>query len=99
MGAKQGPVAVSNPKVVVVGLGYVGLPLAVAIARKHMVTGLDIDSARIEELRTGHDRTGEVARSELESSTLALTGDPADCAGADIYIVTVPTPVDRDNRP
>lgn len=85
--------------VVVVGLGYVGLPLAVALARQFSVTGLDIDATRIEELRRGHDRTGEVETSTLAGSTLSLTANPEDCRAADIYIVTVPTPVDAENRP
>src|SRR5687768_8577118 len=85
--------------IVVVGLGYVGLPLAVALARSHRVTGLDIDQGRIAELRKGADRTREVEAEALSASTLRLTGDADDCAGADIYIVTVPTPVDEANRP
>src|SRR5689334_319381 len=90
----------SDPqRIVVVGLGYVGLPLAVALARKFAVTGLDVDSGRIAELERGHDRTREVAESELRSSALTLTDNPQSCAGADFYIVTVPTPVDDSNRP
>jgi UDP-N-acetyl-D-galactosamine dehydrogenase len=87
------------PRIVVIGLGYVGLPLAVALARKFDVTGFDIDGERIAELRQGRDRTREVEGDELRQSTLKL-GDEADaCAGADVYIVTVPTPVDAANRP
>ncbi|HEU4704757.1 MAG TPA: nucleotide sugar dehydrogenase [Sphingomicrobium sp.] len=86
-------------KIVVVGLGYVGLPLAVALARKFEVIGLDIDSQRIAELRDGHDRTREVDREELERTRLELTDSAGDCGAADIYIVTVPTPVDGDNQP
>lgn len=85
--------------IVVVGLGYVGLPLAVALARSGRVTGLDIDSGRIAELLEGHDRTNEVRADALASSTLTLTDDPAACTGADLYIVTVPTPVDADCKP
>jgi UDP-N-acetyl-D-galactosamine dehydrogenase len=84
---------------VVIGLGYVGLPLAVALAGKFDVTGYDIDSGRIGELRAGRDRTGEVDSAALKSSKLTLTDRPDDCAGADVYIVTVPTPVDSSNRP
>lgn len=86
-------------RIVVVGLGYVGLPLAVALARSFEVTGLDVDSGRIAELRSGVDRTREVETAKLEASTLSLTADPAQCAGADVYIVTVPTPVDESKRP
>ena len=86
-------------RIVVVGLGYVGLPLAVALARKFDVIGLDIDSDRIAELREGSDRTREVEEEALARSTLKLTDDAGRCGGADVYIVTVPTPVDESNRP
>ncbi|WP_420137954.1 nucleotide sugar dehydrogenase [Sphingomonas sp.] len=89
----------SDGRIVVVGLGYVGLPLAVALARSFSVLGLDIDDRRIAELRSGRDRTGEVAPDALAASALAYASDPAEAAGADVYIVTVPTPVDADNRP
>ena len=88
-----------TPRIVVVGLGYVGLPLAVALARHLPVTGFDIDGGRIAELGAGHDRTGEIDPEALAASTLQLTGDAEDCRAADIYIVTVPTPVDEANRP
>jgi UDP-N-acetyl-D-glucosamine/UDP-N-acetyl-D-galactosamine dehydrogenase len=88
-----------GPTIVVVGLGYVGLPLAVALAKRYQVIGLDIDAARVAELRRGDDRTDEVATDALAASTLRLTSEPTECAGADIYIVTVPTPVDAQNRP
>jgi UDP-N-acetyl-D-galactosamine dehydrogenase len=86
-------------RIVVIGLGYVGLPLAVALARKFQTTGFDIDRGRIGELRDGHDRTREVDADALRLSSLKLTAVPEDCAGADVYIVTVPTPVDKANRP
>jgi UDP-N-acetyl-D-galactosamine dehydrogenase len=90
-----------SPKeqIVVVGLGYVGLPLAVALARSFSVTGLDIDAQRISELRNGYDRTNEIEADVLAASPLGLTSDAADCVGADVYIVTVPTPVDDQNQP
>jgi len=88
-----------NEQIVVVGLGYVGLPLAVALARSFPTVGLDIDTRRVEELRGGFDRTNEVERDVLQLSPLTLTSDSASCAGADIYIVTVPTPVDEANQP
>ncbi|HEX8240177.1 MAG TPA: nucleotide sugar dehydrogenase [Allosphingosinicella sp.] len=88
-----------SEQIVVVGLGYVGLPLAVALARSFAVTGLDIDERRVEELRLGIDRTREVGSEALAASPLRLTSRAADAAGADIYIVTVPTPVDGDNSP
>ena len=89
----------SPPRIVIVGLGYVGLPLAVALARKFDVTGIDKDSARIAELREGHDRTREVDADTLRSSSLKLADEAEQCRGADVYIVTVPTPVDSHNRP
>jgi UDP-N-acetyl-D-galactosamine dehydrogenase len=87
------------PRIVVIGLGYVGLPLAVALARHFDVVGFDVDPERIAELQGGHDRTREVDRDELASSNLQLTHEPQDCASAEIYIVAVPTPVDEAKRP
>jgi len=91
--------ASENPHIVVVGLGYVGLPLAVALARHFKVTGFDIDEDRVEELRCGHDRTRELDAERLQASSIVLTSDQEPCKGADIYIVTVPTPVDKIKRP
>jgi UDP-N-acetyl-D-glucosamine/UDP-N-acetyl-D-galactosamine dehydrogenase len=88
-----------SPRIVVIGLGYVGLPLAVALARKFDVIGFDTDRARVEELVRGTDRTREVSGSELASTTMTFTSDPQRCVGADFYIVTVPTPVDENNAP
>ena len=88
-----------QPRVVVVGLGYVGLPLAVALAEHFETLGFDIDQARIAELEKGHDRTGEVCGARLHGSALRLTGRPDDARGADVYVVTAPTPVDSANRP
>lgn len=85
--------------IIVIGLGYVGLPLAVELARHAIVTGFDIDSNRIDELRRRIDRTHEVTLESLLSSTLNITGDPVECGGGDIFIVTVPTPVDGASRP
>jgi UDP-N-acetyl-D-galactosamine dehydrogenase len=87
------------PRLVVVGLGYVGLPLAVALARRFETVGFDIDSSRIAELREGLDRTREVEPDALGSASLRLTDSAAECAGADVYIVTVPSPVDEANKP
>jgi UDP-N-acetyl-D-galactosamine dehydrogenase len=89
----------TTPRICVVGLGYVGLPLAVALAKSFETVGLDIDQGRIAELRDGHDRTGEIDADRLRATTLRLTADPAECKGYDAYIVTVPTPVDRLRRP
>jgi len=86
-------------RIAVIGLGYVGLPLSVALARKFETAGFDIDPERIEELKSGTDRTREVAAGELRSSSLTLTGDTSTLADRTVYIVTVPTPIDERNRP
>lgn len=83
----------------VIGLGYVGLPLAVALARKYPVTGFDISSDRVTSLRSGVDATKEVSPEQLKSADLEISGDPACLKGKSIFIVTVPTPIDRANRP
>jgi UDP-N-acetyl-D-galactosamine dehydrogenase len=88
-----------KPLIVVIGLGYVGLPLAVALSRRFETVGFDIDQSRITELHEGRDRTHEVESEELRRTSLKLTSDAGDCAGADVYIVTVPTPVDDARRP
>jgi UDP-N-acetyl-D-galactosamine dehydrogenase len=85
--------------IVVVGLGYVGLPLAIALARKFHVTGLDVDAGRIAQLKAGHDRTREIDSERLAQTSLSVTDSADDCQGADVYIVTVPTPVDASNQP
>lgn len=87
-------------KIAVIGLGYVGLPVAVAFARSGAnVVGFDIDRRRIEELRAGIDRTGEVEKSDLAHMALIYESDPAALKQADFYIVTVPTPIDSARRP
>jgi len=88
-----------QPQIVVVGLGYVGLPLAVALADHFPTTGFDIDAHRIAELSDGIDRTREITAERLGRSTLKLTSEREAVAGQDVYIVTVPTPVDGANRP
>ena len=87
-------------KIAVIGLGYVGLPVAVAFARSgSAVIGFDVDRSRIDELRAGVDRTREVEKSDLVHPTLLYAADPAALAEADFYIVTVPTPIDAARRP
>lgn len=88
-----------QPKLCIIGLGYVGLPLAVALAHHFPVVGFDINETRIEELKKGHDRTNEISDANLKASTLSLTCQPSDIEKHDIYIVTVPTPVTADNLP
>jgi UDP-N-acetyl-D-galactosamine dehydrogenase len=84
----------------VIGLGYVGLPVALALA-KHFtpVIGLDISERRISDLRRGHDATGEVGRQDLAETSIVLTTDAAELARASFIIVTVPTPITADRRP
>lgn len=86
-------------KISVVGLGYVGLPLAVALARSFDVIGFDVNEARVSELRHGLDRTFEVDAPSLRASSMRFTMDVADTHDADIHIITVPTPVDQENKP
>jgi UDP-N-acetyl-D-galactosamine dehydrogenase len=87
-------------KIAVIGLGYVGLPVAVAFARSGVpVIGFDIDRTRIDELRSGCDRTREVEPSDLSHPTLSYENNPEKLSAADFYIVTVPTPIDAANRP
>ena len=96
----QNPFTRTPAKIAVIGLGYVGLPLAVAVARDNEVVGFDIGERRIDELLAGEDRTLEVSTEELVAATnLRLTTDPADLHTCNVFIVTVPTPIDGDKRP
>ena len=89
-----------NPTIAVIGLGYVGLPLAVEFGKKFSTIGFDVNSRRIAELRAGNDVTLEVEPAELEaSSNLSFTESVEEIADADVYIVTVPTPIDEHKRP
>lgn len=86
--------------IAIIGLGYVGLPLAVEFGKIRPVIGFDIDPERIAQLQRGHDRTLEVESDELQLATqLRFVTDPADLRAATIYIVTVPTPIDEHKRP
>ncbi|MBM3269621.1 MAG: nucleotide sugar dehydrogenase [Candidatus Sericytochromatia bacterium] len=90
----------SKERFAVVGLGYVGLPVALGFAREFPGTiGFDINPTRISELMAGHDRTGEVPPEELLRAQLHLTSGPGDLVDATFFIVAVPTPIDRNNRP
>ena len=86
-------------RIAVIGLGYVGLPLAAALARHFDVTGFDVNAERVEQLKSGVDATGEVAPGDLRDSALTITASASGIKGADVFIVTVPTPVDGENRP
>ena len=85
--------------IAVIGLGYVGLPLAVVLARRFAVVGFDVDAGRVAELTRGFDRTGEIDAATLGATALHVSSDPAALAAVDTFIVTVPTPVDAANRP
>ena len=107
----QAPIRSGEPSpgeaVAVIGLGYVGLPLAVALDRGQRkqaggsgsVVGFDINPRRIELLRQGRDHTGEVDSDALQAAKIHYSADPAELRNKDIYIVTVPTPVDESNKP
>lgn len=84
----------------VIGLGYVGLPLAVEFGRRYHTRGFDTSADRTQALRRGVDSTGEVEASHLGSAAhLAFTNDAEDLRGCDVFVITVPTPIDADNRP
>ena len=95
-------------KITVIGLGYVGLPLAVEFSKKYHVTGFDINQKRIDELKQGIDRTLEVDNSDLKAvlisnnnskKGLLVSNNPKDLESSNIYIITVPTPTDALNKP
>ena len=85
--------------ITVVGLGYVGRPLAIALARRFRVVGFDRDPDRVYELNTGTDRTGEANSATLRATTIEFTSDAARMAGSDVFIIAAPTPIDDANRP
>ena len=98
---------IENAKIAVIGLGYVGLPLAVEFAKKYHTVGFDINEPRVQELNQGHDRTLEVEDAQLKEALvkdmqfkgLYCSNKLGDIEGCNYYIVTVPTPVDKNNRP
>jgi UDP-N-acetyl-D-glucosamine/UDP-N-acetyl-D-galactosamine dehydrogenase len=95
--ARRGDV---KERIAVIGLGYVGLPVALAFARKFPGTvGFDINEAKVAELKRGFDRNGEVSAEELKASGLEMTTDLERMRGCTFFVVAVPTPVDVDNRP
>ena len=99
---------IENKKIAVIGLGYVGLPLAAAFAEKYPVVGFDINQGRVNELKSGHDHTLELADDELKAvlveglesgNGLLPSFNAEDLASCNVYIVTVPTPIDESKRP
>ena len=92
--------SIKEGRIAVIGLGYVGLPLAVEFGKKRAVTGFDINTTRIDQLRSGHDGTLETSPDELIAAKhLTFTDNPTDLAACTIYIITVPTPIDAHKRP
>src|SRR5579871_6337433 len=87
-------------RIAVIGLGYVGLPIAVAFARRFPGTvGFDISARRVESLQRGVDATREVAEQDLKGTTLDITSDPNALRGATFFVIAVPTPIDDEHRP
>ena len=92
--------SLDDARIAVIGLGYVGLPLAAEFGKHFPVVGFDIDARRVAELRAGEDRTLELDRDELSAAALlSFATDPADIAHCNLFIVTVPTPIDEHKRP
>ena len=86
-------------KIAVVGLGYVGLPIAIAFGKRQRVIGFDINQAKIAELQKGLDRTGEVSDADLKATEVHYTWQPSDLKAADFIIVAVPTPINEALQP
>jgi UDP-N-acetyl-D-galactosamine dehydrogenase len=94
---------ISDKKIAVIGLGYVGLPLAVEFGKKYFTVGFDINSSRVEDLKNGIDNTLEIDSqmliSTLSNKMLTVSSNKKDIDGCNFYVVTVPTPTDKNNRP
>ena len=90
----------NNLKIAIIGLGYVGLPLAVEFSKKYSVIGFDTNLARIKELENNFDRTGELTTDDLQKSlSLIFTADVNNINDCNVYIVTVHTPIDNYTKP
>lgn len=90
---------INNSRIAVIGLGYVGLPLLVAFGKKFPAVGFDIQKTRIRQLVDGIDKTNEMSPEELAAVDVTYTADVTDLSACNVFIVTVPTPIDRQNRP
>jgi UDP-N-acetyl-D-galactosamine dehydrogenase len=98
--ASMSQASTGHPKIAILGLGYVGLPLAAAFGRQYQTIGFDIDHDRVSALQAHEDRTLETSSEQLRAaSLLSVTDDPARLSGCEVFIVTVPTPVDDYKRP
>jgi UDP-N-acetyl-D-galactosamine dehydrogenase len=93
------PQVPNEPQIAVIGLGYVGLPLAAAFAEVYPTLGFDIDEVRVEQLRGGNDATGEVTRESLARTKLTLAVEESALQDCNTYVITVPTPIDDNNVP
>src|SRR5579862_9944931 len=92
--------ATPEERIAVIGLGYVGLPVALAFARQFTdAIGFDVHADRVDELRRGHDRNGEHSAEAIRASGLHVTADPKALVDRTFFVVAVPTPVDRNNVP
>ena len=99
MGTLVSRLTARETSLAVIGMGYVGLPLAAAFSGKCRVIGFDISERKIAELRSGHDSTGELTDEELAVARITFTTDPTDLDAAAIYLIAVPTPIDRHKTP
>ncbi len=100
LGSLKREIMKNTPKIAIIGLGYVGLPVALAFGRKFKDTvGFDINKNRIEQLKKGIDITIESSKSELKTPYLSFTSDPSDLKNSNFYIVSVPTPIDSNRQP
>jgi UDP-N-acetyl-D-galactosamine dehydrogenase len=88
-----------DQRICIVGLGYVGLPLAVEFARRHRVIGFEVDQTKVEQLKSGFDRMREVTEDDLKTVHNDYTTDAANNGESDYVIVCVPTPNDKNNNP
>ena len=88
-----------NHRICVIGLGYVGLPLAIEFSKKYPTLGFDINDERINQLKNNIDVTNEVAKDRLQNSNIKLSSDNSDLSSYNTYIVTVPTPIDKSKKP
>ena len=89
-----------SERIGIIGLGYVGLPVALSFSRKFQGTiGFEINEQKVKSLKAGVDVTGEVSSEILKATTLSITSDPAELRKATFFVVAVPTPVDKNNRP
>ncbi len=98
-GAGGGSPSEGNETIAVIGLGYVGLPVAISFARKVRTIGFDINESRVSALREGHDQTAEVDSKDLKATSLEITSDPKVLSSATFFVVAVPTPIDSNRRP